>query len=166
MTNQDSPKPLKPKQRRSYQRHLLLKEKLKEQKISEAELARCLGVKQSTVFSWKQGKFQPRVQYIRTMCKILDCSADELLGVEHIPFKRVNRALYQGLYKAITKNREYDAGTIHQMATVIGRVTGGRLSGFEIWLRSLAEAVYNVEIGLKPKKNTPEEKCKQLKLFK
>jgi transcriptional regulator with XRE-family HTH domain len=41
-----------------------------------------MGVKQCTVSQWELGTAQPNTDTIRKLCFLLNCSSDELLGIE------------------------------------------------------------------------------------
>ena len=50
--------------------------------ISQAELARRLGVSRSSVNAWEMGLSVPTTQFVVEMAKIFSVSTDYLLGVE------------------------------------------------------------------------------------
>lgn len=57
--------------------------KLKEQKgLSQAELARLLGITRSSVNAWEMGISVPSTQYIVDLAGVFDISTDYLLGVD------------------------------------------------------------------------------------
>ena len=56
--------------------------KLREQKgLSQAELARLLGITRSSVNAWEMGISVPSTQYIVDLAGVFDISTDYLLGV-------------------------------------------------------------------------------------
>lgn len=137
---------------------------MKEKGMTDAQLAKELGCVQSTVFHWKLGTYLPRADYVKKICEILQCSADDLLGVELEKPDRLSRAMATDLLKAITKNGTYNAQLIHQMATAWRRMRGGKVTEFELWLRNIAETLYAIELVQKqPKK--PETDTNQLRLI-
>ena len=57
---------------------------LRERKgLTQAELARHLGVTRSGVNAWEMGISIPSTQYIVELAQFFDVSADYLLGLEH-----------------------------------------------------------------------------------
>lgn len=57
--------------------------KLREQKgLSQAELARLLGITRSSVNTWEMGISVPSTQYIVDLAGVFDISTDYLLGVD------------------------------------------------------------------------------------
>ena len=57
--------------------------KLREQKgLSQAELARLLGITRSSVNAWEMGISVPSTQYIVVLAGVFDISTDYLLGVD------------------------------------------------------------------------------------
>lgn len=59
--------------------------KVRESKnISQKELAAIMKVGQSTVSMWETGETTPRMPKLLKLCKVLNCSLDELIGAENI----------------------------------------------------------------------------------
>ena len=58
-----------------------LREVLEVNKISQAELARKVGMAQSTVNKYCAGKKEPSLKVLFAICQALDESADYLLGL-------------------------------------------------------------------------------------
>ena len=56
-----------------------IRELRKKRNLSQAELAEKLDVHENTVRRWETGKFEPRVNDIQNLCKVLKCTEDELL---------------------------------------------------------------------------------------
>ena len=57
--------------------------KLREQKgLSQAELARLIGITRSSVNAWEMGISVPSTQYIVDLAGVFDISTDYLLGVD------------------------------------------------------------------------------------
>ena len=50
--------------------------------LSQKSFAQKIGVSSSRVSNWEQGVNRPDIDYIVTICRILQISADELLGVD------------------------------------------------------------------------------------
>ena len=46
----------------------------------QRDLARELGVGQSLICHYEQGERMPRLETLRSLCELLECSASELLG--------------------------------------------------------------------------------------
>lgn len=49
-------------------------------KMTQNELAEYVGVRQSTITKWEQGKFTPDVETLKEIARILRCSAGYLVG--------------------------------------------------------------------------------------
>lgn len=58
-----------------------LNEALKLSPLSQKEIAEKLGVNKATITNYKQGKITPSLDMFYELCKILDVSADYLLGL-------------------------------------------------------------------------------------
>ena len=54
----------------------------KEQGLSQADLAKAVGVSQRAVSLWEAGKNEPKASYIYELAKVFNVSADYLLGLE------------------------------------------------------------------------------------
>ena len=64
----------------------LLREVLEKRKMSQSELARQIHVVHQVVNGYCNGNKQPSLDSLREICKVLDVSADYLLGLkdEHV----------------------------------------------------------------------------------
>jgi len=60
----------------------IIREERINKKLTQAELATYLGVTQDSISLWEKSKRIPDTQYIILLCKVLDISADYLLGLE------------------------------------------------------------------------------------
>ncbi len=59
--------------------------KAREQKgYTAQEAATSLGISITTLCSWENGKTYPTAQRLIQLCKLYECSADELLGVQQL----------------------------------------------------------------------------------
>lgn len=59
--------------------------KAREQKgYTAQEAATSLGISITTLGSWENGKTYPTAQRLIQLCKLYECSADELLGVQQL----------------------------------------------------------------------------------
>ena len=67
----------------------LIKERNKHQ-ITSAELARRIEARGSVVWMWESGRVMPTGKLLIKVCKVLNCSADYLLGLSDDP--QVRRA--------------------------------------------------------------------------
>ena len=54
----------------------------KQRGLKQVDLGAAIGVSDQTISNWEVGLRAPRADYIRRMCRVLDCSADLLLGLE------------------------------------------------------------------------------------
>lgn len=142
-----------------------LQDIMRDRGLTDQELASRIMSSQSTVYQWRQGTFLPRGRELIKLCETLQCSADDMLGISIERPATLNKALAVGLLKAITKNGEYTADTIHQIATTWRAMKGNRLTAFETWLRGIAEEVYRIELSTKKHKRKREAGVKQLTLL-
>lgn len=53
--------------------------------LSQTELARMIGVSQITISNWELQKTYPTAEQVYNIAVALDCSADDLLGIEVTP---------------------------------------------------------------------------------
>ncbi|MBO0365301.1 MULTISPECIES: helix-turn-helix domain-containing protein [Streptococcus] len=60
----------------------VLKELRKEKKLTQTELASKLDISQKSYSNWESGKAEPTLDNIIKLTKILDTTADELLGID------------------------------------------------------------------------------------
>ena len=58
-----------------------LKELRKEKGLTQKELAKKLNISVTGYASWEQGLAEPNLNTIKTICKIFNISADELLDL-------------------------------------------------------------------------------------
>ncbi len=49
--------------------------------LTKSEIARALGVSRPTVSQYVSGRIQPTLAMLSRLCKCLNCSADDILGV-------------------------------------------------------------------------------------
>ncbi len=54
---------------------------------TQAELAELLAVDRSTVTKWETGQSLPRAELLPKIAQILNCTTDELLGVNNTPVR-------------------------------------------------------------------------------
>lgn len=66
-----------------YQIGKKIKELRKEAGFTQKQLAKLLNKSETGFASWEQGLAEPCVNDLRLLCKILDVSADELLGIDN-----------------------------------------------------------------------------------
>lgn len=137
---------------------------MRDRGLKDWELAQALDCKRSTVYQWRTGKFMPSAGYLKPLCELLQCSADDLLGIEIGTPAKINRALSRDLYKTITKNGEYNSSSIHLIASKMRAASGGKITNFECWLRDVAEVVYRIELTEKAKK-AKQPPANQLRLI-
>ncbi|MFL4357453.1 helix-turn-helix domain-containing protein [Streptococcus uberis] len=57
-----------------------LKQRRKEKKLTQKEIAPLLGIKQNTYSDWETGKSEPNLENVVKLSKILGTTTDELLG--------------------------------------------------------------------------------------
>ncbi len=59
-----------------------LKREIEQSGITKTEIARQIGVSKSTISQYLSGRAQPTLATLSKLCNVLDCSADDILGVE------------------------------------------------------------------------------------
>ena len=59
-----------------------IKQKRKENGLSQSDFASKLGVKQNTVSCWERGLYLPSFEMLLKMSKIFNCTIDELIKDE------------------------------------------------------------------------------------
>lgn len=59
-----------------------IKQLRKELEMTQATLAKKLGVTQGAVWSWENGKSKPRTDKLIAMATLFDCTVDDLLVEE------------------------------------------------------------------------------------
>ena len=60
----------------------ILKEIMIEQSLNQVKLSKMTGLKQGHISDWLLGKSQPNYDSLKILCKILQESADRLLGLK------------------------------------------------------------------------------------
>lgn len=60
----------------------ILKDIMIDKKLNQTKLANIIGVKQSQVSEWLNGKNKPGYDNLKTICLALNISADYLLGLD------------------------------------------------------------------------------------
>ena len=53
----------------------------KRKKLTQREMADYVGVTESCYAHWEQGRNEPSIDFIIRICKVLEISSDDLLGV-------------------------------------------------------------------------------------
>lgn len=60
----------------------ILKDIMLDMNLNQTEFANKIGIKQSQVSEWLNGKSKPGYDNLKAICKNLDISADRLLGLD------------------------------------------------------------------------------------
>lgn len=58
----------------------ILREKRKERKITQTDLANALKTTQDRITRWETGKFYPSYVFLITLADYFNCTVDELMG--------------------------------------------------------------------------------------
>lgn len=76
----------------------------KERKLSQEDLAYKLGVSRQAVSKWESGAAYPETEKIITVCKLFDCSLDELIkeDIAELRKEEVKRYTFNDLLKEVT----------------------------------------------------------------
>ena len=83
-----------------------IKEKRKEQNLTQEELASKLRVSNRTISKWENGHGMPDYSMILELCKILDMSINELLSGEEIKQENYQTMLEENMLKTIDYNNK------------------------------------------------------------
>ena len=59
-----------------------IKREIEQSGIKKSEIALALGVSRATVSQYISGRAQPTLATLSKLCSVLDCSADDILGVK------------------------------------------------------------------------------------
>ena len=59
-----------------------LKAEIENSGKAKSEIAKAIGVSNPTVSQYLSGRIQPTLATLARLCKFLDCSADEILGIK------------------------------------------------------------------------------------
>lgn len=59
-----------------------IKELRESKKMTQDDLGRVLNVNRSTIAMWETGQSYPRAEKLIALSHVLDCTTDELLGIE------------------------------------------------------------------------------------
>lgn len=61
----------------------ILKDIMLDKNLNQTELANLVGIKQSQVSEWLNGKSKPGYDNLKAICVALDISGDEILGLNN-----------------------------------------------------------------------------------
>lgn len=98
---------------------VVLKSLRENTRISQAELAKRLGVSQSTVGMWESGKNKPEYKMLIKIAEYFNVSVSELIGEEEKPIFQGENGLSEDEIKLIELFREVPP---EQQKTVLGSV--------------------------------------------
>ena len=59
-----------------------LKKEIEQSGLKKSEIANAIGVSKATVSQYLSGRAQPTLATLAKLCKVLDCSADDILGLK------------------------------------------------------------------------------------
>lgn len=60
-----------------------LKIEIEQSGLNKSEIADAIGVSRATVSQYLSGRAQPTLATLAKLCAVLDCSADDILGIKH-----------------------------------------------------------------------------------
>ncbi len=83
--------------------------------LTQERLADCLGVSAQAVSKWEVGSTSPDLSLIAPLCRVLGCSADELLGIGG----RQKEELIKSAREALREGRSGDAVSLFRRALAI-----------------------------------------------
>lgn len=73
--------------------------------FTQKELAEKLNITQGSLSAWETGRFEPALSDIKSLCEILDCSSDYLLGRDIVPRTETERNI-NNIYFHLAKEME------------------------------------------------------------
>lgn len=103
-----------------------LKTKIKSSGMKQNELAELMELHYSTISGWVTGKCMPTEERLKTLCELLDCDADWLLGNTRQLNRNASGAIDTTMYEAIKNiesegnNMDCTKGTICEVETEFG----------------------------------------------
>lgn len=106
-----------------------LKQKRIERDMSQDDIALALKVSQKTVSSWETGRTIPNMGYIENICKTLDCTIEDLIGVKE---RQVGDISYEDI---IVKINSLDIQSLIALKEIIDRKIKYNLELQELELR-------------------------------
>ena len=59
-----------------------LRREIEQSGIKKSDIAKAIGVSKATVSQYLSGRAQPTLATFSKLCKVLDCSADDILGIK------------------------------------------------------------------------------------
>ena len=60
-----------------------LKREINQSGMKKSDIAKAIGVSNATVSQYLSGRAQPTLATLSKLCSVLDCSADDILNVNH-----------------------------------------------------------------------------------
>ena len=81
---------------------LILKQLRTESGLSQAELAKEIGVVQGTIYFWENGTNEPTATYLIRLAKFFKIDIEQLLGLEHIETEHTNHLEVLKLYNQMS----------------------------------------------------------------
>ncbi len=59
-----------------------LKKEIEQSGLKKSEIADSVGISRATLSQYLSGRAQPTLATLAKLCKVLDCSADDILGLK------------------------------------------------------------------------------------
>ena len=59
-----------------------LKKEIEQSGLKKSEIADSIGISRATLSQYLSGRAQPTLATLAKLCKVLDCSADDILGLK------------------------------------------------------------------------------------
>lgn len=76
-----------------------IKKARKKKGLTQAELAKQIGVSQGSLSAWETDRWQPDVESLKKLCEVLNCSADYLLVQQTVTLSKSVDNIYFHLAK-------------------------------------------------------------------
>lgn len=125
------------------------------------DLAERMDCAKSTIYHWSTGRYSPNVPSILKLCDVLGLTPNQLLGIDECPYARPVFSRLKNLRIAVTHNGQYDSRQLDSIANSLR----GKSKTLERYFRSVADAVYNLELTINAPKKETKKTVQQLSLL-
>lgn len=84
----------------------ILKQLRTESGLSQAELAKAIGVVQGTIYFWENGTNEPTATYLARLAQFFQVDIEQLLGMEYIETENTNHLEVLKLYNQMSSKQK------------------------------------------------------------
>lgn len=137
---------------------------------SLAHLGHEMGVAAETIRDWERGDRFPRRSHMLLLRELLGVPVDVLLGFDAEPMRKQQKQMQltplmrnsHRLYDAVTQDGYFTAEKLWQLSRAYSKLTGNKISPFEIYLRRLSEELAVLEKAMRATGKPKARKKKHL----